>query len=87
MGEISKVKHRRELNRKQIHEEKKEDELEVGTIVRIKNRILGRRKLENICGEAKWEVEGRVKGTSTYSIKFGHARRVENRINLIVIKD
>ena len=46
----NKLKHRIELNRKQINEEKKEDELKVGTIVRIKNRILGRRELENIWG-------------------------------------
>ena len=58
-----------------------------GTIVRIKKRKLGRRKLENIWGEEKWEVEGRVKGTSAYKIKFGQTCRVENRINLRVTKD
>ena len=46
-------------------------------IVGIKNRVLGRRKLENIWGEAKWEVEGKVKGTSAYTIKFCQARRVD----------
>ena len=88
MGEIgSKVKHRIELTRKKINDKKKEDELEAGTIVRIKKRKLGRRKLENIWGEEKWEVEGRVKGTSAYKIKFGQTCRVENRINLRVTKD
>ena len=89
IGEIgSMVKHMIELNRKQINEENK-DELEVGTIVRIKNRKLGRRKLENIWGEANWEVEGRgtFKGSSAYTIKFGQARTVENMIHLRVIKD
>ena len=82
-----KVKHRIELTRKKINDKKKEDELEAGTIVRIKKRKLGRRKLENIWGEEKWEVEGRVKGTSAYKIKFGQTCRVENRINLRVTKD
>ena len=81
MGEIgSKVKHRIELTRKKINDKKKEDELEAGTIVRIKKRKLGRRKLENIWGEEKWEVEGRVKGTP---IKLNLARHVGWKIGSI----
>ena len=58
--------------------------IEDGNVVRIKNRILGRRKLENIWGEEKWEVEGRIKGTS---IQLNVVNKGRNRIHLRVIKD
>ena len=34
------------------------DELEKGWQVRVRNRVLGRRKLANIWGEISWTVEG-----------------------------
>ena len=82
MGEIgSKVKHRIELTRKKINDKKKEDELEAGTIVRIKKRKLGRRKLENIWGEenGKLKVELKV----LLPIKLNLARHVGWKIGSI----
>ena len=81
MGEIfSKVKHRIELTRTKINDEKKENELEdYGQNKKKHNR---KTEIRNIWGEKKWEVEGRVKGTSANTIKYGLTIGVENRIIL-----
>ena len=63
----------------------REDILEEGSVVRIKNRVLGRRKLENYWGDELWKVEGRVKGTSAYKIIYGDNTRVENRENIKLV--
>ena len=72
-----------EENRKLYIE--REDILEEGSVVRIKNRVLGRRKLENYWGDELWKVEGRVKGTSAYKIIYGDNTRVENRENIKLV--
>ena len=72
-----------EENRKLYIE--REDTLEEGSVVRIKNRVLGRRKLENYWGDELWKVEGRVKGTSAYKIIYGDNTRVENRENIKLV--
>ena len=79
MGEIKKI-----LGKENGKHEfgKVEGILEDGCEVRIKNRVLGRRKLADIWGEVSWWVEGRIKETSAYKLKRNGLRRVENRVNI-----
>ena len=42
----------------------REDILEEGSVVRLQNRVLVRRKLDNYWRDELWKVEGMVKGTS-----------------------
>ena len=63
----------------------REDILEEGSVVRLQNRVLVRRKLDNYWRDELWKVEGMVKGTSAYNIIYDDTR-VENRetLNLVV---
>ena len=63
----------------------REDILEEGSVVRIQNRVLGRRKQEHYWGDELWKVEGIVKRTSAYKIICGDNTRVENRENLKLV--
>ena len=62
----------------------REDILEEGSVVRLQNRVLVRRKLDNYWRDELWKVEGMVKGTSAYNIIYDDTR-VENRENLNLI--
>ena len=62
----------------------REDILEEGIVVRLQNRVLVRRKLDNYWRDELWKVEGMVKGTSAYNIIYDDTR-VENRENLNLI--
>ena len=59
-----------------------EEVLEIGDLVRIRKRVLGRCKLENCWSDTVWKVEGRVGRTSAYRIECEMQSRVENIINL-----
>ena len=74
-----------EENRKLYIE--REDILEEGSVVRIQNRVFGRRKLDKYWGDELWKVEGMVKGTSAYKIICGDNTRVENRENIKLVVD
>ena len=46
------------VDREKGNSKQEVDELEKGRQVRVQNRMLGKRKLANICGEISWTVEG-----------------------------
>ena len=50
------------------------NELEKGWQVRVRNRVLGRRKLENIWGEISWTVEGKLIDSSAYILSRGETK-------------
>ena len=62
----------------------REDILEEGSVVRLQNRVLVRRKLDNYWRDELWKVEGMVNGTSAYNIIYDDTR-VENRENLNLV--
>ena len=62
----------------------RDDILEEGNVVRLQNRVLVRRKLDNYWRDELWKVEGMVKGTSAYNIIYDDTR-VENRENLNLV--
>ena len=57
----------------------REDILEEGSVVRIQNRVLGRRKLENYRGDELCKLEVMLNGTSAYKIRCGYNTKVDNR--------
>ena len=60
----------------------KYDVLEVGDIVRVKHRVLGRRKLQNSWGDKKWIVIEKLGDNAVYRIKNNECVKSENIINL-----
>ena len=60
----------------------KYDTLEIGDIVRVKNRVLGRRKLQNSWGDKKWTVIEKLGDNAVYRIKNNECIKCENLMNL-----
>ena len=60
------------------------DRLEIGDLVRIRKRVLGRCELKNCWSDNVWKVDGSVGRTSAYRIVglYEMQSRVENIINL-----
>ena len=56
----------------------KYDTLEIGDIVRVKNRVLGRRKLQNSWGDKKWTVIEKLGDNAVYHIKNNECIKCEN---------
>ena len=54
------------VDREKCNDKQEVDELENGWQVRVRNRVLGRRKLANIWGDISWTVEGKFKDSSAY---------------------
>ena len=59
-----------------------EDRLEIWYLVRIRNKVLGRCKLEKCWSNTVWKVDGRVGRTSAYRIVYEMQSRIENISNL-----
>ena len=70
------------VDREKCNGEQEVDELEKCWQVRVRNRVLGRRKLANIWGDISWTVEVNFNDSSAYILSHGETRRVENRRNL-----
>ena len=54
------------VDREKCNDKQEVDELEKGWQVRVRNRVLGRRTLENIWGDISWTVKGKFKDSSAY---------------------
>ena len=73
--------------KKAVGNKQEVDELEKGCQVRVRNRVLGRKKLANIWGEISWTVEGKFKDSTAYILSRGEIKKVENIRNLKCIID
>ena len=56
--------------------------LEIGDLVRIRKRVLGKCKLDNCWSDNVCKVDGRVGRTSAYKIVYEMHSRFENISNL-----
>ena len=65
----------------------REDILEEGSVVRLQNRVLVRRKLDNYWRDELWKVEGMVKGTSAYNIIYDDTRVENSETRNLVVGD
>ena len=64
------------VDREKGNSKQEVDELEKGLQVRVRNRVLGRRKLANIWGEICWTVEEKCKDSLAYILSREETRRV-----------
>ena len=51
----------------------------------IRNRVLGRRKVENVWEDNDWIVKGRLHMTSYHTSNRSDYERLDNRINLKLV--
>ena len=56
--------------------------LDSGDLVRIKERVLGRRKLSRLWSEKMWRVVRKFDNIEAYEIRWGDDFRVEHRTNI-----
>ena len=56
--------------------------VESGDLVRIEERVLGRRKLSRLWYEKMWKVVQQFENIEVYVIEWGDDLRVEHRTNI-----
>ena len=64
---------------------KKFETVSTASTASIRNRVLGRRKVENVWEDNDWIVKGRLHMTSDHTINRSDYERLDNRINLKLV--